>query len=96
MPRRGLPNKINLTNNYLQVLNLLRIESNVNTVEDILNILFLEAKKLNYDLFCLQNFYDLDKYKSLNLSTDNVEINYYTYNYQCGIINKYESELVLP
>lgn len=92
----SLPYKMNETENKLNVANLLRVESIVTPISDILNSIFKISKDLGFDLFCLLNFYDLEKYKELKLETENATVQYYTYNYECGLISPYDTSLILP
>jgi glycylpeptide N-tetradecanoyltransferase len=91
------PYKIKGTDELLSVVNLLRLEITKTNVVDLMNNIFYITKHNNFDLFNIPELYNLNnKINNLKLDTCNAMLEYYTYNFNCGIINKNKVSLVLP
>ncbi|VVU94549.1 Myristoyl-CoA:protein N-myristoyltransferase, N-terminal domain [seawater metagenome] len=92
----SLPYQVEYNKNELQVLNLLRLEQGETDYLTLFNLMFKSAKELNFDLFCTLDFFDIKNKSELKFESQDVEISYYTFNYDCGIINSSECSLILP
>ena len=91
------PYKIEGTSNMLNVVNLLRMEITKTDKVDLMNSIFYIFQKNNFDLINIPELYNFDNLiNDLKLDTCNVKLEYYTYNFNCGKINKNKVSLILP
>ncbi len=93
----SFPYNIKGSKEILNVVNLLRLELTKTNLIDLMNNIFYITKKNNFDILNIPELYNFDKMiNDLKLDTNNTKLEYYTYNFNCGKINKNKVSLVLP
>ena len=92
-----VPYKVKNKNQTLIPANILRIERTKTNLIDLMNNVFLIAKKIGFDFFNCQEMFNIsDKIDDLKLCYGGVDIDYYTYNYDCGNVNPNEMGVIIP
>lgn len=93
----SLPYLVSNTREKIWTAHLLRLEITQTSVVDMMKNIFNICQQLDFDIFLTLNLFDINKHiKDLKLNTDDVNVDFYNYNYDIENISPEEWGVVIP